>query len=241
MFPFDISLVLRRETLYGENYFFSLQLKPFLITQCNCTSIGLCSTKKTNQWLSGGARAYGYAACQNRQGVWLYKRLRRRISDFFSSATKRRQPRLRWCRDPPLKHLSSRIGSLAVTNLQIRLISCCPVRALSVYIVRSASYRKLELLFVGFGNRDKGGPVTKQWISRWLVDNITLAYSSLGLQCPIGVRAHSTRGIASSWHVPAGCPFLKFVRRPAGPRRPRLQGFTTWMPCLTGQSPFCLN
>ncbi len=31
------------------------------------------------------------------------------------------------------------------------------------------------------------------------MDAITLAYSSLGLQCPIGVRAHSTRGIASSW------------------------------------------
>ncbi len=60
------------------------------------------------------------------------------------------------------------------------------------------------------------------------MDAITLAYSSLGLQCPIGVRAHSTRGIASSWHGPAWGPFWKFVRRPAGPRRPRLQGFTTW-------------
>ncbi len=33
---------------------------------------------------------------------------------------------------------------------------------------------------------------------------ITLAYSSLGLQCPIGVRAHSTRGIASSWAWSSG-------------------------------------
>ncbi len=30
--------------------------------QWNCTSIGLCSTKKTNQWLGGGAWAYGFAA-----------------------------------------------------------------------------------------------------------------------------------------------------------------------------------
>ncbi len=75
----------------------------------------------------------------------------------------------------------------------------CPVRALRVYIERSASYKKSEQLFVGFGNRAKAGPVTKQRISRWLVDAITLAYSSSGLQCPIGVRAHSTRGIASSW------------------------------------------
>ncbi len=27
-----------------------LQLKPFLITQCNCTSIGSCSAIQTNQW-----------------------------------------------------------------------------------------------------------------------------------------------------------------------------------------------
>ncbi len=50
----------------------------------------------------------------------------------------------------------------------------CPVRALRVYIERSASYRKSEQLFVGFGNRTKGSPVAKQIISRWLVDTITL-------------------------------------------------------------------
>ncbi len=43
-------------------------------------------------------------------------------------------------------------------------------------------WRRTEQLFVGFGNRAKGGPVTKKDISRWLVDGITLAYSSLGLQ-----------------------------------------------------------
>ncbi len=35
----------------------------------------------------------------------------------------------------------------------------CPVRALKIYIERSASYRKSEQLFVGFGNRAKGGPL----------------------------------------------------------------------------------
>ncbi len=80
----------------------------------------------------------------------------------------------------------------------------CPIRALGIYIEHSASYRKSEQLFVGFGNRAKGGPVTKQRISRWLVDAITLAYSSSGLQCPIGVRAHSTRGIDSSWEWSSG-------------------------------------
>ncbi len=73
-----------------------------------------------------------------------------------------------------------------------------------------------------FSHRAKGGPVTKQRISRWLVDAITLAYSSLGLQCLIGVRAHSARGIASSWAWSRKCPFQTFLRWPAGPCHPHL-------------------
>ncbi len=83
----------------------------------------------------------------------------------------------------------------------------CPVGALKVYIEHSASYRKSEQLFVGFGNRAKGGPVTKQSISRWLVDAISLAYSS--------VEPNPRRG-------PVGCPCQTFVRRPAGPRCPHM-------------------
>ncbi len=75
----------------------------------------------------------------------------------------------------------------------------CPVRALRIYFERSAPFRRTDQLFVSFGNRAKGHPVTKQRLSKWIVDAVMLAYSSLGLQCPIGVRAHSTRGIASSW------------------------------------------
>ncbi len=42
-------------------------------------------------------------------------------------------------------------------------------------------------------------------------------------------------------HGPAGCPFQTFVRRLAGPCHPHLQGFTTWMSPLAGQSSFCLS
>ncbi|KAL0204548.1 hypothetical protein M9458_002566, partial [Cirrhinus mrigala] len=80
----------------------------------------------------------------------------------------------------------------------------CLVRALRTYIERSASFRQSEQLFVCFGGRNKGHPVTKQRLSRWIVDAIRLAYSSLGLQCPIGVCAHSTRGMASSWAWSSG-------------------------------------
>ncbi len=33
----------------------------------------------------------------------------------------------------------------------------------------------------------------------WAVEAIALAYSSRGMECPIGVRAHSTRVVASLW------------------------------------------
>ncbi len=94
------------------------------------------------------------------------------------------------------------LSVLSPTGSQKSLLG--PVRALKLYIERSASYRKSKQLFVGFGNCAKGGPVTKKRISGWLMDAIPLAYSYLGLQCPIGVRAHSTRGIASSWAWSSG-------------------------------------
>ncbi len=111
-----------------------------------------------------------------------------------------------------LSTLSPSMGSQELSLL-------CPIRALRVYIERSASYRKSEQLFVGFGNCTKGGPVMKQGISRWLVYVITLAYSSLYLQCPIGVRAHSTRGIASSWTWSSEVSISEICEAP---------GWTTW-------------
>ncbi len=125
-----------------------------------------------------------------------------------------------------------------LTGSQESLI--CPVRALRIYIERSASYRKSEQLFVCFGNHAKGGPVTKQRISRWLVNAITLAYFSSGLQCPIGVRAHSTRGINSSWvqwgvhfrHLWGG--WLVLVVHICNALQPGCSR-------LAGQSPFCLS
>ncbi len=75
----------------------------------------------------------------------------------------------------------------------------CLIRALKIYLEHSSLFRQSDQLFVCFGNHTKGHPVTKHRLSRWIVDAIILAYSSLGLHCPIGVWAHSTRGVASSW------------------------------------------
>ncbi|KAI2657222.1 Transposon Ty3-G Gag-Pol polyprotein [Labeo rohita] len=46
--------------------------------------------------------------------------------------------------------------------------------------------------------QQKGKAVSKQRISHWLVDAIRMAYQARGLPCPLGVRAHSTRGVAAS-------------------------------------------
>ncbi len=77
--------------------------------------------------------------------------------------------------------------------------SVCSVRALSIYIDRSASFRQSDQLFVCYGGCAKGRAISKQRLSHWIVDPITAAYTCRGLECPLHIRAHSTRAIASSW------------------------------------------
>nr|XP_055023529.1 uncharacterized protein LOC129413761 [Misgurnus anguillicaudatus] len=87
----------------------------------------------------------------------------------------------------------------AATTNAIVQSELCPVRALKAYIDRSAPFWTAEQLFVCFGGSTKGHPVSKQRLSHWVVDAISQAYSSQGVRCPLDIRAHSTRAIASSW------------------------------------------
>ncbi len=64
---------------------------------------------------------------------------------------------------------------------------------------RSASFRQSDQLFVCYGGSTKGRAVSKQRLSHWIVDTITEAYANQGLECPLHIRGHSTRAIASSW------------------------------------------
>ncbi len=75
----------------------------------------------------------------------------------------------------------------------------CPVRALRIYVDRTQSFRISDQLFVCFGGQQKGRAVSKQRLAHWIVEAIVLAYQARRLPCPLGVRAHSTRGVASSW------------------------------------------
>ncbi|GAA6095931.1 uncharacterized protein LOC125138511, partial [Tachysurus ichikawai] len=87
-----------------------------------------------------------------------------------------------------------------------RLNALCPVRALKAYMDRTNSFRRSDQLFVSWAPPHMGNPISKQRLSRWLVDAISLAYESRGLQPPGGLRAHSTRGLAASWALFGGVP-----------------------------------
>ncbi len=74
----------------------------------------------------------------------------------------------------------------------------CPVRALRIYVDHTRSVRSSEQLFVCHGGQQKGKAVSKQRLAHWILEAVALAYQSQGEPCPLGVRAHSTRSVASS-------------------------------------------
>ncbi len=74
----------------------------------------------------------------------------------------------------------------------------CPVQALDAYVHRAALWRKNEQLFICFGPPNQGSPASKQRMSKWVVEAISLAYESAGQPSPMAVRSHSTRSMAAS-------------------------------------------
>ena len=82
---------------------------------------------------------------------------------------------------------------------QEQLHTLGPVHALLIYVDRTASFRRSDKMFVSLAKPYKGKPVSKQRLSQWIVGAISLVYTRGGSQPPAGLRAHSTRGLASSW------------------------------------------
>ncbi len=107
-----------------------------------------------------------------------------------------------------------------VVNLQVlppeeadpALALLCPVRALRQYTDRTQSFRTSEQLFVCYGGQQKGKAVSKQRMTHWIVDAITLAYEAQGVPCQLRLRAHSTRGVASSWALARGASLADICR-----------------------------
>ena len=48
------------------------------------------------------------------------------------------------------------------------------------------------------------GLLAKDRLAHWIVEAITLAYSAVGKTPPEGIKAHSTRGVASFWALLRG-------------------------------------
>ncbi len=87
-----------------------------------------------------------------------------------------------------------------------RLHMLCPVRALKLYVDRSKVWRKSPQLLICFGAGRRGLATSKQRISHWVRDAISLAYEARELTSPLSLRAHSTRGVASSQALFRGVP-----------------------------------
>ena len=74
----------------------------------------------------------------------------------------------------------------------------CPVWALAMYVKRSAAFRSTQQLFVCYSDASRGRALSKQRFSRWICEGVCLAYARQGLAPPLGVKAHSTQGVAAS-------------------------------------------
>ncbi|XP_066524949.1 uncharacterized protein [Hoplias malabaricus] len=89
-----------------------------------------------------------------------------------------------------------------------KLNCLCPVRALRQYIDRTAGFRRHDQLFVSWATPHKGKPLSRQRLSHWIVEAIAVVYRCKGSQPPEGLRAHSTRGMATSWALFKGVSVL---------------------------------
>jgi len=112
----------------------------------------------------------------------------------------------------PLRDLVVNLQALPLEEADPALALLCPVRALRTYVDRTQCFRTSDQLFVCHGGSQKGRALSKQRLSHWIVDAIALSYQQQGLPCPLGVTAHSTRSVASSWALAHGASLTDICR-----------------------------
>ncbi len=115
----------------------------------------------------------------------------------------------------PFRDQVVNLQALPLEEADPALALLCPVRALRLYVDRTRSVRSSEQLFVCHGGQQKGKAVPKQRLAHWIVEAVALAYQSQDEPCPLGVRAHSIRSVASS-HALAHGASLADICRAAG-------------------------
>ncbi len=104
------------------------------------------------------------------------------------------------------------LQALPLEEADPALALLCPVRTLRLYTDWTQSLKTSDQLFVCYGGQQKGKAVSKQRMAHWIVDAIALAYQAHGVSCPLRLRAHSTRGVASSWALARGASLTDICR-----------------------------
>ncbi|XP_078246542.1 uncharacterized protein LOC144588170 [Pogona vitticeps] len=100
----------------------------------------------------------------------------------------------------------------AVTEVERMLHSLDVRRALAYYVTRSKDFRQTHRLFLCFYGPRKGSPASSSSLSRWLVSTISLAYELLQKPVPDGLKAHSTRAMATSTALLRGIDIQEICR-----------------------------
>ncbi len=126
----------------------------------------------------------------------------------------------------PIRNQVVNLQALPSEEADPALALLCPVRALRIYVTRTRSVKSSEQLFVCHGGQQKGKAVSKQRLAHWIVEAVALAYQSQGEPCPLGVRAHSTRSVASSHALEHGASLADICRAAAGRHRTPSQDST---------------
>ena len=91
---------------------------------------------------------------------------------------------------PSLCHLCTIKTDVVLCNLCVR-------QALNVYLHRTTNVK--AQLFVAYGIQDKGNPISKQRLSKWLVKCIKYTYDKKDLPIPEGVKGHQTPKMAVTY------------------------------------------
>ncbi|CAM4634692.1 unnamed protein product [Leuciscus chuanchicus] len=112
----------------------------------------------------------------------------------------------------PFRDQVVNLQALPLEEADPALALLCPVRTRRAYVDRTQCFRTSDQLFVCYGGKLKGKALSKQRLSHWIVDAIALAYQQQGRPCPLGVTAHSTRSVASSWALAHGASLTDICR-----------------------------
>ena len=87
----------------------------------------------------------------------------------------------------------------SVLGVPEKFASICPVRAVKIYLQKTAKSRKDHNLFLSYSPSHLGFKVSSATISRWIRDTICHAYRHANLPIPRSrLKAHSTRAMAAT-------------------------------------------